>query len=33
MQRQSCVGLESDDLHLQAGGNSNIFNKHPRCEG
>jgi hypothetical protein len=33
MERKSCAGLESDDLHLQAIGNSNVFDKHSRGEG
>jgi hypothetical protein len=33
MERKACAGLESDDLHLQAIGNSNVFNKHSRGEG
>ena len=33
MGRKSCAGLESDDLHLQASGNSNVFNNHSRGEG
>jgi hypothetical protein len=33
MERKSCAGLEADDLHLQAIGNSNIFDKHSSGEG
>jgi len=33
MERKSRAGLESDDLHLQAGGHSNVFNKPPGGEG
>jgi hypothetical protein len=33
MEGKSCAGLESDNLHLQPSGNSNVFNKHSRSEG
>ena len=33
MERKACAGLESDDLHLQAIGNSNVFDKHSSGEG
>jgi hypothetical protein len=33
MERKSCAGLQSDDLHLQAVGNNNVFDKHSRGEG
>ncbi len=33
MERKSCAWLESDDLHLQASGHSNVFYKHSRSEG
>ncbi len=33
MKRKSCAGLESNDLHFQAGGNSHIFDKYSSGEG
>ena len=33
MERKACAGLESDDLHLQATGHSNVFDKHSSGEG
>ena len=27
VERKSCAGLEADDLHLQATGHSNVFDK------
>jgi len=33
MERKACAGLESDHLHLQAIGNSNVFDKHSSGEG
>jgi hypothetical protein len=33
MERKACAGLKSDDLHLQAIGNSNVLDKHSSGEG
>ena len=33
MERKSCARLESDDLHLQATGYSNVFDKYSCGEG
>ncbi|HEY2710897.1 MAG TPA: hypothetical protein VGI60_00140 [Chthoniobacterales bacterium] len=33
MEGKFCAGLESDNLHLQPSGNSNVFNKHSCGEG
>ncbi len=32
MERKSCAGLQADDLHLEAIGNSNVFDKHSSGE-
>lgn len=33
VERKSCAGFESDDLHLQAIGHGNVLDKHSRSEG
>jgi hypothetical protein len=33
VERKSCAGFESDDLHLQVVGHGNVLDRHSRGEG